>query len=346
MLEWGVEKSPEEIMTKRNAMIAQIEQANNTMRKSHGCEEWFKGCDPLVRKVTKNVNGALFQQLLVATDYHDVDCVNMFRRGAKMVGPLHRSGVGRPTQGNAMSEWQAVNDPDKLKGNIESSNKRLKRTLKEDQHHEKLLGLVKTDWGLDRMTEPVIGGSELLSGVLVHPRFAVEQTKTDGSLKYRAVDNLSWAAEPVNAAKDAGRSHKFATKLNSVNGHVFPTEKMKHESIDMMVDLLKTHVKKHKKAPHLWKADIDAAFRRVSLHSAPELYIIHAYLLFLADTNSARGQVGMRSCLRVEREDSDVATYNSPVWFSGKCARMGKNRRRFGTLSAPFDQTPSAALCR
>jgi hypothetical protein len=179
-----------------------------------------------------------------------------------------------------MSEWQAFNDPDMLKGNIESSNKKLKRTLKEDQHHEKLLGLVKTDWGLDRMTEPVIGASELPSGVLFHPRFAVEQTRTDGSLKYRAVDNLSWAAEPVKAAKDAGRSHKFATKLNSVNGHVFPAEKMKHESIDMMVDLLKTHVKKHKKAPHLWKADIDAAFRRVSVFG------MRAFIMYLCICSS------------------------------------------------------------
>ena len=266
MLEWGVNKSPEEVITKRDAMIKTLEQANNEQRKAQGCENWFNGCDPLVRKVTEDVNGALFQQLLDATDYHDIDCVNLFRRGAKMVGPLHRSGVGGPMQKNAMGEWQSDNDPEKLKGNIESSNKKLKQTLKEDQHHEKLLGLVKTEWGLDRMTEPVIGGSELPSGVLFHPRFAVEQTKADGSLKYRAVDNLSWAAKPVKAAKDAGRSHKFATKLNSVNGHVFPAEKMKHESIDMMVDLLKTHVKKHKKAPHLWKADIDAAFRRVSLH--------------------------------------------------------------------------------
>jgi len=41
------------------------------------------------------------------------------------------------------------------------------------------------------MTEPVIGGSESPSGVLFHPHFAVEQTKADGSLKYRAVDSLS-----------------------------------------------------------------------------------------------------------------------------------------------------------
>lgn len=264
-MEWGVQRSPEEVIAKREAMIAQLKRANDTQRKTQACENWFKGCDPLIRKATKNVNGALFQQLLIATDYHDVDCVNMFRRGAKMVGPLHRSGVGDPIKKDTMSEWQVDNDPNDLKGNIESSNKKLRQTLKEDQHHKKLLGQVKTDWGLNRMTEPIIVDCELPDDTLFHPRFAVEQTKTDGSLKYRAVDNLSWAAKPVKAARDAGRSHKFATKLNSVNGHVFPSEKMKHESIDMMVDLLKTHVKKHKKAPHLWKADIDAAFRRVSV---------------------------------------------------------------------------------
>jgi len=84
----------------------------------------------------------------------------------------------------------------------------------------------------------------------------------------------------MKAAKDTGRSHKFATKLNSVNVHVFPAEKMKHESVDMMVDLLKTRVKKHKKAPHLWKADIDAAFRRVSWHSALAFYISFMFICF------------------------------------------------------------------
>ena len=83
VLEWGVNKSPEEVISKRDAMIAQLEQANNTQRKTQACENWFNGCDPLVRKVTKDVNGALFQQLLVATDYHDVDCVNLFRRGGQ-----------------------------------------------------------------------------------------------------------------------------------------------------------------------------------------------------------------------------------------------------------------------
>ena len=98
-------RSHTEVIAKREAMVKQLEQANQTQKKTHASEDWFKGCDPLVRKAAQNVKGALFQQLLVATDYHDVDCVNLFRRGAKMTGKLHRSGVGGPIRGNAMGEW-------------------------------------------------------------------------------------------------------------------------------------------------------------------------------------------------------------------------------------------------
>ena len=57
---------------------------------------WYQGCDAWVRKVAGAANGLLFQQLLEATGYCDVDCVNMLRHGADMLGVLKRSGIGAP----------------------------------------------------------------------------------------------------------------------------------------------------------------------------------------------------------------------------------------------------------
>ena len=49
----------------------------------------------------------------------------------------------------------------------------------------------------------------------------MEQTRPDGSKKVRAVDHMSWSA--FGGKKD-----------DSVNGHVAPTEKLKHDCLDAL----------------------------------------------------------------------------------------------------------------
>ena len=105
-----------------------------------------------------------------------------------------------------------------------------------------------------------------LSQTLLHPRFAVENVKPDGSIKIRPVDNFSWST---------------LGKEGSVNGHVHPCEKLKHDTLDMLVEVfcVRSCVSPHVLlsfaeamvlfvtcagvVPGLWKADIDSAYRRV-----------------------------------------------------------------------------------
>ena len=60
-----------------------------------------------------------------------------------------------------------------------------------------------------------------LDETLLHPRFAVENVRADGSVKVRPVDNFSWSA--FGEKKDG-----------SVNGFVQPSEKLRHDTLDTL----------------------------------------------------------------------------------------------------------------
>lgn len=62
-----------------------------------------------------------------------------------------------------------------------------------------------------------------LDNILLHPRFAVVTVKPDGSEKVRAVDNMSWSAFG-------------GLKGDSVNGHVSPSESVRHDSLDGLAE--------------------------------------------------------------------------------------------------------------
>ena len=81
-----------------------------------------------------------------------------------------------------------------------------------------------------------------LSEILLHPRFAVVTEKADGSMKVavyishhacrfvldgqvRAVDHFSWSAFGEH-------------KEGSVNGHVAPAEKLRHDTLDSFAEAL------------------------------------------------------------------------------------------------------------
>ena len=55
------------------------------------------------------------------------------------------------------------------------------------------------------------------------------------------------------------------SKNDSVNGHVAPTEKLKHDTLDRLEALLRVFVQETGQTPALIKLDIDAAFRRVPI---------------------------------------------------------------------------------
>ena len=45
------------------------------------CEHWFKDCDEMVKKVSAEVNGFLFQELLEASRHADKSVADLFRKG-------------------------------------------------------------------------------------------------------------------------------------------------------------------------------------------------------------------------------------------------------------------------
>ena len=104
---------------------------------------------------------------------------------------------------------------------------------------------------------------------LMQPRFVISQTKADGSIKNRCIDNFSWAP---------GRGQQE----ESVNGYTCPEEKHSHHRLDRLIagectgqagrkcahvhiEGMRTLKNGTGKMPGIWKADIDSAFRRIPI---------------------------------------------------------------------------------
>ena len=72
--------------------------------------------------MTKGVNGPLLEELAQTIDYHDKECVEMFRKGADIAGTLEYAGNGWPV---------FLNDADDLKKLEE--NRKLQAKAKRDE---------------------------------------------------------------------------------------------------------------------------------------------------------------------------------------------------------------------
>ena len=64
--------------------------------------------------------------------------------------------------------------------------------LREDADAQKLFDITKADADMHRMSQPVELREFDHEKILLQPRFAVTQTRLDGSSKTRAVDHFSW----------------------------------------------------------------------------------------------------------------------------------------------------------
>ena len=93
-------------------------------------------------------------------------------------------------------------------------------------------------------------------------RFSVAQgVREDGSTKVRAVDHFSWSA-PLEG--ETGWS-KRRRKESSVNGCTLLPEAVHHDHIDDLAVVMRRFREVCGEIPGLFKADIDAAFRRIPL---------------------------------------------------------------------------------
>lgn len=157
--------------------------------------------------------------------------------------------------GEAIEKEEAEN-VEGLRRDCWRSNKALVQSLREDPLSSQLLELTVKDAQLHRMTKPVGLDGLNLEEIRLVPRFAIQQGE-----KVRAIDNFSWSA-PVVAAGPKPRA-----KLGSVNGHTVIHEGIRHDHLDQYTEMLRAFVAETSKLPHLWKADIDSAFRRLPLRA-------------------------------------------------------------------------------
>ena len=81
VIAWQAARTPEEIITARENMIAALEEANNVMRETGRCQAWFDACEPTIKELCKGVNAQLMVELASAIKYKDMSCIEFFRTG-------------------------------------------------------------------------------------------------------------------------------------------------------------------------------------------------------------------------------------------------------------------------
>ena len=175
--------------------------------------------------------------------HHDRDCVNLFREGGPLLGTLCYTG-----NGTQISLPEHASIPALLE-QCSRCNSALFAAVKEDEAHSlDLVKLCVDDANLGRMSFPKIAGHVDLDGRVFSPRFCIEQgVRADGTQKLRAVDDFTrGGCNPCTAA----------------------SEKLHYDNLDVFIASLRAMAKQHSTALELWKADIDAAYRRVPV--APE----------------------------------------------------------------------------
>lgn len=227
------------------------------------CESWFQGADARVRAVASTVNGPLLEALARASEFADRACIEYFREGALLLGVLPHSGIG---ENKTFPEPVPVSSS---RRGLMDANIQTVAQLREDRHSARLLEAAVEDADAQRMSYPrmVAGSGE--SEVLLSPRFGVEQGRQAcGNIKIRPVDDLS---------------------TSGVNASCQPVERNRHDSMDSLFELTKFlcvstgtcvcwHALSPRVAPrctfvagtvpHLMKADVDSAFRRVPIAPA------------------------------------------------------------------------------
>ena len=97
-IEWIRERSSDQVIADRERIISKIELLGEKMTRDGRRASWFADADPHVARVSEDVNGPLATWLAVASEYHDLEAIELFRKGADMVGVLEYSGLGSPIE--------------------------------------------------------------------------------------------------------------------------------------------------------------------------------------------------------------------------------------------------------
>ena len=79
---WDAERSVESCLRLQECMIESLEQADARMRSSGLCRQWFGAADEITMGVSGGCNGHLFEELLKASQYKDVECALLLKEGS------------------------------------------------------------------------------------------------------------------------------------------------------------------------------------------------------------------------------------------------------------------------
>lgn len=219
-------------------------------------------------------------------------------QGAPLLGVLPRSGVGEATDyKKCISEQQLLQEARK-------GNRAVRKRARCDEHAAELHALAAADAALGRMTAPVPAGAEDGEGRVLTPRFAVVQgCKADGTPRVRSIDDCT--ASRINRATQ-------------------PQENMRHNTVDALFEVAKgisqargnarlqqrrecaARAQDGAREIGFYKADIDAAFRRVAIRPDHRAYAWVAYTVDGVQMTSQHlampfGAGARMSCLRRAR---------------------------------------------
>ena len=217
-----------------------------------------------MKGVSATVCGPLLEALAEAIGFEDSECVEFFRKGTSLYSPGQQDDA----------------DLTQLRRNCKYSNYELLQSLREDPQAAELHRLAWDDYEKGRMSKPVpvcqidltevilcvcacthLFSTHACDQVRLVPRFAVVQgLKPDGSDKVRAIDNMSWSAKHGQRKRS-----RAEMKAESINGHYTFKSMVEHDHLDQLLDLLRLVHEKLGVVPSLWKADIDAAYRRLPI---------------------------------------------------------------------------------
>lgn len=269
-LQWQCAREAQAVIAEREQILARLEALSASMWASGECEAWFAGSAPGVRDVARTVCGPLLELLAKQINHPDQSVVELFRRGAQLFGILPVAGLGEPSVPEDICDFEA------LRGSCAASNAELISSLREDEHSLALHELTMGDFAHGRVSKPVRAADADCTQLRLVPRFAVLQgVRPDGSDKIRAVDNFSWSPKGELKRKRARKE----VKACSVNGHCYTPERVAHDHLDDFAAAMRAFMYLFKCVPGLWKADIDAAFRRVPLLEQHKWAAAFAYML-------------------------------------------------------------------
>ena len=184
-LAWQASRTPFEIVQERETIMSNLEAAGQAMWGKGLCAEWLRGGDANAAKVSATVNGVMMADLCRAVDFHDFECVEMFRAGeslfvcvrcrsiviacvcltgGSLYGLLEQCGLGAFMPGEPDGSIRDV------RATSDRSNAYLLSKLRTDAFEDELHRLTCADAELGRMSWPEEARCVDLSSVRLCPR--------------------------------------------------------------------------------------------------------------------------------------------------------------------------------